>query len=247
MDADAGDLVRFAIAIENTGDADVFNLLVQDVIPPEYVIPGGGMNLEVRDGDGNAVPFTGIDTDLFAAGIELNDPASNMGAIAGADDAATAGDGSNIIIITYDLELDTSVNIDNIYTNTAEIAQFGAIDGGADHTDGSTVAAWTDDATIEVANVIPTKSLISTSETHTAGTNASIGEMVRYRLSVEVPEGTMNDFQLHDQLPNGLTFLDDGTAMVAFVSNGGGITSTDIAGSLNVGLGTTPAVSGASP
>ena len=68
---------------------------------------------------------------------------------------------------------------------------------------------------------MPTKSIVTTSEAHTSeagdGTNANprllaIGEIVRYRLAVPLPEGSAPDFQLRDNLQNGLTFLNDGTA-----------------------------------
>jgi len=47
----------------------------------------------------------------------------------------------------------------------------------------------------------------------------TIGEIIRYRLISPVPEGTSPDFQVVDFLPNGLTFLNDSTAKVAFVSD----------------------------
>ena len=101
-DADAGDLVTFAIVVENGGGADAFNLLIQDVIPAEYLQPGSGYNLQVRDGDGNALAFNGTDADLFGTGIEIIDPAATTGAINSFDDAQVNGDGSNIVVITYD-------------------------------------------------------------------------------------------------------------------------------------------------
>ena len=109
IDADAGDLVKFAIVIENTGGADGFDLLIQDALPPEFLIPGSGLNLEVRDGDGNLLPFTGAPADLFGPGIELVDPGALSGAANSLDEATAAGDGSNIIVITYDVELAVAV------------------------------------------------------------------------------------------------------------------------------------------
>ncbi len=108
-DIDAGDLVKFAIVIENQGGADGFDLLIQDVIPAEYVVPAGGLNLEVLDGDGMAISFAGAPGDLFTTGIRLDDPGALTGSINNLDDAQLAGDGSNIIVITYDLELAASV------------------------------------------------------------------------------------------------------------------------------------------
>ena len=64
----------------------------------------------------------------------------------------------------------------------------------------------------------PVKSIIDTSEAHTSGTNpVTIGEIIRYRLEVAVPEGTMNNFIIDDNLPSGLQFID--SAQVSLSTN----------------------------
>jgi fimbrial isopeptide formation D2 family protein/uncharacterized repeat protein (TIGR01451 family) len=241
-DADAGDLVTFAIVIENTGGANAFDLLIQDTVPPEYLVPGAGLNLQVRDGDGNLLAYTGADTDLFGIGIEIDDPTPTTGSINDFDEAQTSGDGSNIIVITYDLELAVAVGPNQTYTNTAELAEYGALDNGRDHTDGSTNDDWIDDATVATLNFESTKSVVATSEVHTGFVGGfeqvTIGEIVRYRLVSEIPEGTVDSLVFRDLLPTGLQFLNDGTSTMAFVSNGGGITSTAFGGlGVNVGAG----------
>ena len=83
-----------------------------------------------------------------------------------------------------------------------------------------------------VANNAAAKSIAATSEGSTGSVGGTervaIGEIVRYRLAVQVPEGTGTNFQLQDRLPAGLRFINDGTAKVAFVANGAGITSSTI-------------------
>lgn len=81
------------------------------------------------------------------------------------------------------------------------------------------------------------KSVVSTSEAHTTvidGTErVTIGEIVRYRIRVELPEGTHSDLRIYDNLPSGLTYIDDGTAVTSFVTDSvGAITSTIGAGVL---------------
>lgn len=76
----------------------------------------------------------------------------------------------------------------------------------------------------------PPKTVDSTSEPST-GTNPdgvpqlTIGEIVRYRLVASLPENTdataFVNYQFRDNLPQGLMFLNDGSAKVAFVSNDG--------------------------
>ncbi len=79
----------------------------------------------------------------------------------------------------------------------------------------------------------PVKSIVATSESFTgvAGgyERAAIGEIVRYRLAFRLAEGTATNLQFRDQLPTGMRFLDDGTAKVVFVSDGG-ITSSTLSG-----------------
>ena len=77
-------------------------------------------------------------------------------------------------------------------------------------------------------NVVPTKSLVATSEASTVGSSVAVGEIVRYHLTASLPEGSAPDFQLVDALPAGLQYLDDGTARFTFVSNGLGITSSTL-------------------
>lgn len=83
-----------------------------------------------------------------------------------------------------------------------------------------------------------TKYVVQTSEASTPdNTNpwyVAIGEVVRYRLVIPVPEGTSPNFQVRDNLPAGTTFLGDGTgaadadgtAKISFVSNGVGFSSS---------------------
>ena len=79
---------------------------------------------------------------------------------------------------------------------------------------------------------VPEKSITTTSESHTAeaSNNApvAIGEIVRYHLAFQLAEGLATNIRFEDVLPAGLRFIDDGTADVAFVSNGAGISSSTI-------------------
>ena len=81
--------------------------------------------------------------------------------------------------------------------------------------------AATTSASFDVPTVAAGKALVTTSEAHTAGANVAIGEIARYRIAVSVPESTIYSFSLLDQLPIGLTFLNDGSARFAFISDSG--------------------------
>jgi uncharacterized repeat protein (TIGR01451 family) len=83
----------------------------------------------------------------------------------------------------------------------------------------------------EVFPFDPVKTIASTSNPGTAGSNLSVGEVVRYHLVVSLPDGILPSLVLQDQLPAGLVFLDDGTASVSLVSlSGSAVTSSTLAG-----------------
>ncbi len=224
---DAGDLVTFVIFVENSGSSvnGAFDIRIRDTLMPGYVIPGGapGLNLDVRRGDGSAVGFTNIGTGLFdaAGGIEITDPGLGVGAC----EHGAVGNGRNVIVITYDLQVDVSFTGGTII-NTGTLFNYAGSEGGSDHT----TPDLSDTASTTIIGA-PVKSIISTSEVDTVETGvgttadprlAAVGEIVRYRISVQIPEGTTNNFRMRDNIPDGMSFLDDSdTVSVAFVSNQG--------------------------
>ncbi len=243
---DAGDLVKFAIVIENTGSSTngAFDVRVRDDLPSGYLIPatGPGLNLEVFDGTGALIPYATLGAGLFdpLGGIELLDPGPTAATVTGSPPATRNGgaidgfdvaSGRNLAIITFDLQLADSVQPGQTsdLLNTATLFHYAGLEGGPDHTDR---VDPTDSAQVTVAVPLQSKAIDSTSEDHTGLVSGidrvAIGEIVRYRLTTQLPEGQSPDFRLQDQLPNGLQFLDDGTATLALVATGaGGVTSSD--------------------
>jgi LPXTG-site transpeptidase (sortase) family protein len=216
---DAGDLVRFAIVVQNQGHSGGFDIRIRDTLQPGYVIPGGpGLNLQIYRGDGAVLTHTDLGGGIFGSGIQITDDPA-----AGACQAHNATTGRNVIIITYDLQLDNSITLDQGIINTATLFHYAGTPSGPDFT----ASDLTDTATVQPVTA-PVKSIVSTSEVHTgdAGTGttsdprlAAIGEIVRFRVVQSIPEGTVTNFRLHDALPPGLTFLNDNTARMVFVSN----------------------------
>ena len=72
----------------------------------------------------------------------------------------------------------------------------------------------------------PIKSVADTSEAHTTGNDLAIGEIVRYRITAPVPEGSVTNLTITDLLPAGLQYLDDGSLTVTPVTDSPFITST---------------------
>lgn len=202
---DADDLVSFAIVIENQGSspAGAFDIIVTDTLQPGFVIPGGGLNLTVTKGDGSAVSYLGTDTDLFGAGIELVDPGLGVGVC----EAYHPTDGSNLIVITYDLQIDPSAEPNQVITNTAEVTNYAGEEGGPDHTGDGPNAAFQDDADTTIADVGLVKDLTDTNQGFTSGLQVAIGEIVEYTLTVTIPEGSSTGVTLTDTLDQGLAFV----------------------------------------
>ena len=73
-----------------------------------------------------------------------------------------------------------------------------------------------------------TAAIAATSLDTTAGSNATIGEVVRYRVTAEIPfdPSGYGGIDLQAALPPGLQYLNDNTATIALVSNGAGIMSS---------------------
>ncbi len=411
---DAGDLVTFAIVVENTGRGPngAFDVRIKDDLPTGYQVPSGGagLNLCVTDGTGALFSVTDLGGGILSTGIQLDDPGPTNPAAGALDrgklaDGTIVTDGRNIAIITFDLQLASSLTPSQNLVNTATLFNYAGQEGGADftaedktdaaqvsgiapvlsklvvasseaHTVQSRLLAdftatgfdgWTPgseitggsntwatagntttfpqylriagtatergggyftysapnyldlrgyntigllgraltgnaatplwiqltdaDGTVFRLNittssltaglpgfsqVISSASLSAPSSVVTAGATAGLdlaqivklelrgdnntsamamdidslyalrtlvapGEIVRFRLMVELPEGTSPDFMVQDSLPSGLRFINDNTARVAFVANGAGITSS-AAGSGNAAV---PALTGA--
>lgn len=235
---DDGDIVRYAIVIENTGSSPngAFDLTIRDIIPSGMEIPSGGLNLRVVDGTGATV---GIDTAspetaLFAGGITLTDNGAT-GAIGGANGTP----GENIIIITYDLVISDASEAAATLTSQATLSNFANTEGGPDFT----ASDLTDAATVTIDSADLSKILTFTNQSHTSGNNVTVGEVVSYTLTVTVPEGQSTSAVLVDTLDAGLAFV----SIDSIVIDSADITSTAGTGAAILASNVTISNVGASP
>ena len=232
---DGGDIVRFAIVVENTGRADAFDVLVRDTLASGFIIPPNpsDLNLRVHTGDGTELSFASASGSVVSAadaasyffdnvagtgdnaGVRIIDPEELSAGAGGAIDRGTNPvsdavntSGSNIVIITYDLVVHSSAVAASTIVNGAELLEFGANDGGKDFTDGAD-GPWADSA--EATLDVPTleKRVVSTSIDHAGNEllEAVIGEVVTYEIVVGVPEGTTSGITLTDSLDSGLAYI----------------------------------------
>jgi len=240
---DAGDYVRFAIVIQNTGHAAAYQIRIKDTQPNGFSVPGSGLQMCVSSGVGGVGSDIGYTnylggTGLFDKGIELNDGAN--GALAEGVDADGVANptGSNIVVITYTLQLDTAVVPSSTITNTASLINYANDPTAADHL--PTSSPLTDDATVTMAAPVAAKAMTGTNQTITSGSNVAIGEIATYQITLTVPEGTLPGAKVVDTLPAGLVPMTTGCSTLA----SDGVTSTTVTFGSSCVMGTNPTVVG---
>ena len=223
--AQAGDLVRFAVVAQNlgTGLHGAFNVTLADVLPAGFVIPAGGLKLEVTDGAGNALAYSavnGADTNpFFQSGIHLTDPSASQGALSAYDPIS----GHNLVVITYDLQVAGSDEPLQKIPNTATLADYTSTPDNSpanNFVPGGVTAA----TSVTLEPPVAVKSLVATTDASNATfvankTTAAVGEKVQYSVTLTIPQGTTSAAQLVDTLSPGLAFVQlDSVAASAGVS-----------------------------
>jgi uncharacterized repeat protein (TIGR01451 family) len=235
VNVDAGDIVTFAVIVENygTGLNGAFHVTINDLpaLPrPGFGMPPGplGYNLSVYDGTG--LPFTCGGVACTAAaffspgGIQLDDPGPTQGALS----PYSPTSGHNIAVITYSLQVMQLVPMDSCFINKASILNYAGIangpNNGPNHVGTPYGGPYNDTAQVCTRPTVA-KSIVSTSEAHTGPVNGveqlAIGEIIRYQLDIVVPEGSSSSFQVRDLLPAGLSYIPGATTTLA-VTNASG-------------------------
>jgi fimbrial isopeptide formation D2 family protein len=204
------DLVKFCIIVENTGSGlhGAFDVTVKDAFnAAKMQIPTNatGLNLRVTDGTGAVLTYAG---DLFGSGITLVDPSPTTGSLSPGKqtDGTVIDTGRNIAVITYDLQLLPTVVPADVIPNTATLTNYGSTEGGPNFLPPSGIS---DETTVAVAVPTALKTLVGTSivDSFNTNTQAVIGELATFELTIKVPEGTTPDAVVVDTLPAGLAFV----------------------------------------
>lgn len=225
---DAFDTVLFAIVVENRGSGlnGAFDVLVKDTLPPGLTLVSP---VCVTYGDGTLIGTTNP-APLFGPGVMLVDPSATQGALAPYDPSSTSN-GHNIAVITFYAQIDKGIR-PSCYPNKAELLNYATTEGGPSFVKPAGFGGpFTDIANVCVLPKAE-KCVTATSEPHTQPGNSldlappqppkvAIGEIVRYRLQVKIPEGVSTGLFITDNLPSGMTFMNDNTTRVLFIDDGG--------------------------
>ena len=224
-DLDAGDLVTFAVTLQNTSDTAAYDVILKgSVLPAGFELPGTGAqgaNLCVTDGAGTALPFTAGGTGFF--GTTANDNIQLTDGASGAVTAASPTSGQNIVVVTFDLRVTANANPASSKSVESELINYASSEGGAP------LGSDNDTASVVMGDLLLSKTLQATSQTFTTGNDGVVGEEMTYSLTITVPEGDMSNVRLVDTMAPGLAFV----SCESITNNNPGVVSTNLAGGLS--------------
>lgn len=214
INADAGDTVRYAIVIENTGSGQrgAFDVALRDALPSDVsVVPG---SLCVQSGAGNLLETETPSTTLFTSGLTLTAVLSNGQDYVG----DITGTGDNIAVISFDAVIASAITPTQQLTNTATLQNYAATAGGANfvpiHPPSNSSS---DTARVSFSQPRFEKRLLASEwvNDYNSNTQAALGEIVTYTLVITIPEGITPNAVITDNLPTGLAFVSFITASVS--------------------------------
>ncbi|KNC56008.1 uncharacterized protein AMSG_11683 [Thecamonas trahens ATCC 50062] len=224
VDLDAGDLVVFAIVVENVGHAHAYDVRLSDGLPADFELVAEC----VLASDGSAFPHTGS---LFGpSGIELADSITAGALRQGRDlNSTLATDGSNIAVaLVVARASNTTCPGDAPQPGAAAaVTRYSNSEGGGNFIGNVVSSLSASSGPLALRTPTAVIALVSTSLPETSGLEVTAGEMVIVELVLSPFEGTL-------------------PAMVSYFTGGGSANSVVESASLLAGpgldhMGLTPA------
>lgn len=225
--AQASEQIQYKIVITATSGrvVPIYDILATDLVPAKMTIDAASVGADTN-GD-NIV-------DVFAVGavsgntITFNQTTTNIASSGTNFDKLNSG---STITLLYTVTVNQTVNPSEVLTNTVN-ASGDTLPGanGAQtvpqHPTGNVAGAAQITATAAASTVIidsvqPTKALIDTSVGNDTSLNIYIGEQARFQLTYVLPEGTVPDFVVTDNLPQGLALLETPAVSIGSAVSGG--------------------------
>jgi len=211
---DAGDRFTYVVAVENVGHGPngAYDVRITDTLAPFNGSAVAG-TLCVRLGDGSNVLFTGPGLTATGFDVTLTAPVG----------AWSATSGKNVVLISFDVQVKPAaqVNLGECYRNEAKIVRYANVPNGPNFVAAGYTPPFNATADVCVKPKVLTKAIVSTTEPGTPEVSArplTIGEIIRYRLTVAVPEG-VGTLRIVDVLPAGLQRLGLPTVTKSGVNN----------------------------
>lgn len=202
---DAGTTITYTIVVDHdtpTSNSDAFDVVITDTFPSEL------SNITVQSVDASGIP----DPTSVVTGNLVTVPAS------GSFDLPQGA----VVTVTVTADVNSTAVPNQTITNIAGVI-WSSMDGiqpnertsGAAAPDGNDLHGSgalndyevNDSANITVDQASFNKSLVDTSAGHTSGSDVTIGEIITYSLSVNLPESTIPSLEIVDDIPDGLRFI----------------------------------------
>ncbi|SDJ13357.1 VCBS repeat-containing protein [Paraburkholderia steynii] len=206
---DAGDTLRLATAIENTGGGGAFDVSTSVTLPTGLQFVGGSLatsGLKIYRGDGTQL-IAGIDYQVSGDTITFLDAGNVATLLPGRNGTTADTNGSNIVVITYDVTADAGIPAASSLLTTATLSNYASVNNGTDFTP----VDLTDTATEQIASPSITVQYAGgsldngdSSAAHTTGSDLVIGESMQYDIVVTLPEGSTQNLRIDDLIPAGL-------------------------------------------
>jgi uncharacterized repeat protein (TIGR01451 family) len=193
---EAGDTVEYTITINHSGSstAAAYDLTVEDIIPAGMSYVSGTMTSSVD-----------------SLSITANDSGPNL--IWTVEELAQTYDSTNKLELTYQATLDNSVKPAELLTNAAELTWTSHPDntnpdqrtGAAGDSLNDYIQTTETDLTInDDSSIVKSKD----STTFVDDSYVRIGDLVTYKLEIDIQKGTSTNFVVKDQLPQGMKYVD---------------------------------------
>ena len=193
---EAGDTVEYTITSNHSGSstAAAYDLIVEDIIPAGMSYVNGSMT-----------------TSVDSLSITANDSGPNL--IWTVEELAQTYDSTNKLELTYQATLDNSVKPAELLTNAAELTWTSHPDntnpdqrtGAAGDSLNDYIQTTETDLTInDDSSIVKSKD----STTFVDDSYVRIGDLVTYKLEIDIQKGTSTNFVVKDQLPQGMKYVD---------------------------------------
>lgn len=240
--ARAGDTVRFAITLQNTGSDPLSYLEIADVLPAGLDATQATI-VSVNRADGVALVMSPVidglansadELALFGSGLALDSSVAGNYLSAGSGSAG-APYGAETLVLLLDVPVEDTVAPASSLVNSASASVWYA---DSVPTDGP-YAQVSDTAIVATESIQVEKQLVYggygdepltgiVDNNGTSVATATIGEIMSYEVTLQVPQGEVTNVVLSDVLPSGLVSAEVGGVRAEVVSMDASISSSKL-------------------
>jgi VCBS repeat-containing protein len=206
---DGGDSLRLVTALENSGGGGAFDVSTRVTLPGGLAFIGGSLgtaNVQVFRGDGSAL-IAGTDYSVTGNRIDFLDAGGQATLLAGRAGSTADSSGANVVIISYDVQVISTVAASSTLQTSAMLSHYASVEGGADFTPDDLSDMADHQVAAPVINKVfadGTPDDSDSSAVHTAGSELVVGERMLYDIVVTLPEGSTQTLRIDDLIPPGL-------------------------------------------